>query len=140
MHKQELITRQQKGQVPTLRYSDGVIDETLTESAIIAQFLVDAHPSHLLPASHSSPTAPLVRAHVNFFVDTFFTKVVPLMFAVIRGSNEEEREQKSEALVTAIEKELEPLLKDADPFFGGSKELTLAEVWLPTSMPCSRKK
>ncbi|KAA6411129.1 MAG: hypothetical protein FRX48_05441 [Lasallia pustulata] len=117
-----------KGQVPTLRYSNGIIDETLTESAIIAQFLADAHPSHLLPASHSSPTAPLFRARVGFFVDTFCTTVVPIVFALLRGGTEEERAQKTGELVGAVEKEVEPLLKDAAPFLAGSKEITLAEV------------
>lgn len=131
---------QQKGQVPTLHYSDGIIDEILTESAVIAQFLVDAHPSHLLPASDSSPTAPLFRARVNFFIDTFATKVIPLIFAIVRESNEEVRAQKSEELVRITEKELEPLLQDADPFFGGSKQLTLAEVCHSTWCFTSRKK
>lgn len=42
----------------------------------------------------------------------------------------EEKEKLGQELVTAVEKEIEPLLKDAAPFFGGSKVLTLAEVWV----------
>lgn len=117
-----------RGLVPAMRYSNGLIDEIITESGIVSQFLADAHPSHLLPASHSSPTAPLVRARIAFFVDTYFTKVNPGLFALMGASTQEEKESKANDFVKAVEKEIEPLLKDADPFFGGSKELTMAEV------------
>ena len=50
------------------------------------------------------------------------------MFALLRGGTEEERAQKTGELVGAVEKEVEPLLKDAAPFLAGSKEITLAEV------------
>jgi glutathione S-transferase len=112
-----------------MRYSNGSFDETLLESGPISQFLVDAHPSHLLPASDSSPTAPLFRYRVNFFVDTYFTKVNTYLYAIIRATNDEEKKTKADEWVKAIEKEIEPLLHDANPFFGGSKEMTLAEVF-----------
>jgi glutathione S-transferase len=111
-----------------MRYSNGSFDEILLESGLVSQFLADAHPSHLLPASDSSPTAPLFRYRVNFFVDTYFTKVNTYLYAIIRATNDEERKTKADELVKAIEKEIEPLLHDANPFFGGSKEMTLAEV------------
>jgi len=117
-----------RGLVPSMRYSNGSFDETLLESGPISQFLVDAHPSHLLPASDSSPTAPLFRYRVNFFVDTYFTKVNTYLYAIIRATNDEEKKTKADEWVKAIEKEIEPLLHDANPFFGGSKEMTLAEV------------
>lgn len=44
------------------------------------------------------------------------------------AATEEEKEQKSQELVGAMEKEIEPLLENANPFFGGSAELTLVEV------------
>lgn len=50
------------------------------------------------------------------------------MFAIFRAATDEEKEQKAEELVGAMEKEVEPLLKDANPFFGGRGELTLVEV------------
>jgi glutathione S-transferase len=117
-----------------MRYSNGSFDEILLESGPIAQFLADAHPSHLLPASDSSPTAPLFRYRVNFFVDTYFTKVNTYFYAVIRATNDEEKKTQVDAWVKAIEKEIEPLLHDANPFFGGSKEMTLAEVFPPSTM------
>jgi len=52
------------------------------------------------------------------------------MYTVINMDTMKEKEAKTKEWSDAIEKELEPLLKDADPFFGGSKELTLAEVCL----------
>jgi glutathione S-transferase len=116
-----------------MRYSNGSFDEILLESGLVSQFLADAHPSHLLPASDSSPTAPLFRYRVNFFVDTYFTKVNTYLYAAIRATNDEEKKAKADEWVKAIEKEIEPLLHDANPFFGGSKEMTLAEVFfLPT--------
>lgn len=39
-----------------------------------------------------------------------------------------EKEAKAHAVVAAVKRDLVPLLADAAPFFGGSKELTLAEV------------
>ena len=103
-------------------------DEIVTESAIVAQFLADAFPSHLLPASHSSPTAALTRARIAFFADTYATKVTGKLFGAMSGTTEEEKEAKTDEVVAAVEKEIEPLLTDAAPFFGGSDKMTLAEV------------
>ncbi|KAL1999503.1 hypothetical protein VTN02DRAFT_4433 [Thermoascus thermophilus] len=113
-----------RGLVPALSYNGNII----TESGIVAQFLADAHPSHLLPPSSSAENA-LYRARVAFFVDAFFTKVVPHFFASIRAATEEERDAAAEELAKAVVKEIEPLLEDGKgPFFGGSDRLTLAEV------------
>jgi glutathione S-transferase len=111
-----------------MRYSNGTFDEIILESGLVSQFLADSHPSHLLPASNSSPTASLFRYRVDFFVDTYFSKVHTHMYGVLRATSEEEKKAKANELVKAIEKEIEPLLHDADPFFGGSKKITLAEV------------
>lgn len=43
----------------------------------------------------------------------------------------EDKEVEVKKLVDVVVKELEPLLQDASPFFGGSSKLTLAEVILP---------
>jgi glutathione S-transferase len=124
----QLTRAKQRGLVPAMRYSSGSFDEIILESGLVSQFLADSHPSHLLPASDSSPTASLFRYRVNFFVDTYLSKVNTHMYGVIRAINEEEKQAKAEELVKAIEKEIEPLLHDANPFFGSSKEMTLAEV------------
>jgi len=50
------------------------------------------------------------------------------MFAIFRARSEEEKEATSKEWVSAVAKDIEPLLKSASPFFGGSSELTLAEV------------
>ncbi|EEY21554.1 conserved hypothetical protein [Verticillium alfalfae VaMs.102] len=50
-----------RGLVPALSYNG----EIITESGIVAQFLADAHPSHLLPASDAKDGA-LRRARINF--------------------------------------------------------------------------
>ncbi|KAJ5121302.1 uncharacterized protein N7515_009263 [Penicillium bovifimosum] len=105
-----------RGLVPSLSYNG----EIITESGIVAQFIADAHPSHLLPPFLPSYKRPLPR-----------TKVVPHFFASLRAANDAERDAAAEQLVAAIVKEIEPLLADTEgrgPFFGGSEKLTLAEV------------
>jgi glutathione S-transferase len=69
----------------------------------------------------------LQRAKINFFVDTYFSKVNSLFFGILRATGEE-KEAQAQAFVDVIVKEIDPLLKDAKPFFGGSSRLTLAEV------------
>ena len=117
-----------RGLVPSIKYSNGVLEEeVITESAIVSQFLCDERPSHLLPASKSSPTAALERARITFFYDTWNTKIQGAMYDVLKADGKEKAE-KTDAWAAAIEKEIEPLLADANPFYGGSKELTFAEV------------
>jgi len=112
-----------RGLVPALDYN-GII---LTESAIVSQFLVDAHSSHLEKAS-TDEGGPLQRAKINFFVDTFISKLLSLYLAALRAQVGEGKEDAVGKIVDAVVKELEPLLGDAGPFFGGSDRLTLAEV------------
>jgi len=112
-----------RGLVPTIDYNG----EIIPESGIVAQFLADAHPSHLLKTS-SEEGGALQRARINFFVDAFFSKVVSLLFAGMRAENETEAAEASDKLAAAVKKELEPYIQDAAPFFGGSSKLTLAEV------------
>lgn len=50
------------------------------------------------------------------------------LFYPLLKAEGEEQENIGKELLAAVEKEIEPLLKDAAPFFGGSKDLTLAEV------------
>jgi glutathione S-transferase len=119
---QEYLAINPRGLVPSISYNGTII----TESAVIAQFLADAHPSHLEKTSNEEGGA-LQRARINFFVDTFITKLQGQIYPLLRAS-EEEKEELSVKLVDAVVKELEPLLQDANPFFGGSSKLTLAEV------------
>lgn len=116
----------QRGLVPSLSYNGNII----TESGIVAQFIADAHPSHLLPPSGPAENA-LYRAQVSFFVDTFFSKLAPYFFASLRAASEADRDAAAEQLAAAILKEIEPLLASTEgkgPFFGGSEKLTLVEV------------
>jgi glutathione S-transferase len=55
-----------------------------------------------------------------------------MMYPIMKSVDGEEKEKLGRDLVAAVGKEVEPLLKDAAPFFGGSKVMTLAEV-RPTS-------
>lgn len=115
--------------MPSIKYTiPGLYeDEIITESAIVAQFLADARPSHLLPSSLHDPFAPLFRARVAFFTDTWNSKVQANLFPMLTASGED-KEIKVKETLSAIEKEIEPLLKDAKPFFGGSEKYTLAEA------------
>jgi glutathione S-transferase len=114
--------------VPSLSY-DGQI---ITESAVVARFLADAYPSHLLPTSTPTENA-LYRARLDFFVDSFFSKVIPHFWTGVRADSEEERDQAAQTLVDAVAKEIEPLLVSGKgPYYGGSEKLTLAEVGLQT--------
>lgn len=118
-----------RGLVPSIKYTiPGLYDEEIiTESAIVAQFLADARPSHLLPASMHDPFSPLFRARLAFFVDTWNSKVQSNFYPMMKAEGEE-KEKLVKDTVGAIEKEIEPLLKDAGPFFGGKDQPTLAEV------------
>lgn len=112
-----------RGLVPSLSYNG----EIITESAVVAQFLADTYPSHLVPAS-SDPKGPLTRARINFFVDTWFSKVGGFYMKTLLAKTEEEAAGLADDLVKGVAKEIEPLLQGAGPFFGGSEKLTLAEV------------
>jgi len=92
----------------------------------VTQFLCDSRPSHLLPPL-SAPRAALDRARINFFLDTWNSKLGS-WYGIALASSEEEKEKKVEEFLGALGKEIEPLLKDASPFFGGADKLTLVEV------------
>jgi len=119
-----------RGLVPSIKYTvPGLMDdEIVTESQIVAQFLCDSFPSPLLPGSKESPTSALQRARIGFFVDTWNSKVQSYQLAVLRAADDAEKQTKVDEWAATIEKEIEPLLANAAPFFGGSEELTFAEV------------
>lgn len=124
-----LISLSKRGLVPSINYNGTII----TESAVVTQFLVDAHQSHLLPPTTSVSNA-VFRARVAFFVDAFISKVLPQIFAGWRAQTEAEKDANAEALVAAVVKEVEPLFNWTEgkgPFFEGSERLTLAEVSSP---------
>ena len=118
-----------RGLVPTIKITtaDGKLkDEIITESAIVATFLADLFPHpNFWPRSEEDP---LKRARINFFVDAWFSKVNSFMYPMLKAEGEEKEKIVSD-LVAAIKKEIEPLLENTAPFFGGSESLTLAEVW-----------
>lgn len=114
-----------RGLVPSLKYGD----EIITESSTVATFLADAYPSHLIPAPNS-PKDALARARIGFFVDTYSSKLNPLFFKQTWSPDGAERDALAKEFIDIVVKELEPLLSNAAPFFGGSERLTLAEVCL----------
>jgi glutathione S-transferase len=120
-----------RGLVPTLVYNG----EIIPESGIVAQFLADAHPSHLIKTSNAEGGA-LQRARINFFVDAYFSKVNGGFYAMCKATSKEEKEAEVEKFVASIVKEIEPLLQDANPYFGGASRFTLAEVSIFLCMTC----
>lgn len=101
--------------------------ETIIESGIVAQFLADKYaPNHLVRES-SAKDGALQRARIAIFVDAFQSKVQAHLFKIL-GATDEERPAHVDAAVQGVVKEVEPLLQDAKPFFGGSDKITLAEV------------
>ena len=111
-----------RGLVPALVYGNHV----LTESGLIAQFLVDSYPSHLLKAS-SEPGGAMQRFRVCFFVDTYFSTAHHFFDKAIQSKGAEESTA-AKKYIDAVATNIEPLLGDAAPFFSGSSRLTLAEV------------
>ncbi|KAK4224914.1 thioredoxin-like protein [Podospora fimiseda] len=112
-----------RGLVPALSYNG----EIIIESAIVANFIADAYPSHLLPPSNTQEGA-LQRARVALFVDAFINKFNSGLWALFTTVGEEARAEIVEKAVAGLVKEVEPLLANAAPFFGGSDKLTQAEV------------
>ena len=115
------------GQVPSIRYTDSNFTATVIESSVIPQFLADMFPSRLLPLPDSSPTAPLFRVRMAMFVHAFSNSMNPKFFDAL-FSPVAEVKAKSMATLATIRDEIEPLLHDAGPFFGGSERMTMAEV------------
>ncbi|KAI1383733.1 glutathione S-transferase domain-containing protein [Hypoxylon trugodes] len=112
-----------RGLVPALSFNS----EILTESSVVSNFLADAYPSHLLPASNE-PGAALLRARIAFFADTFISKLNGIFFKAQFAKTDAEAESFANEYVDVAVKELEPLLGNAAPFFNGSDKLTQAEV------------
>ncbi|KAK0717309.1 thioredoxin-like protein [Lasiosphaeria miniovina] len=112
-----------RGLVPALSYNG----EIIIESGIVAAFLADAFPSHLVPAS-DAPGGALRRARIALFVDAYFSKFQSSLFKLGAAKTEAEASAVVDAAVANLVKEVEPLLADTKPYFGGSDKLTLAEV------------
>jgi len=112
-----------RGLVPSISYNG----EVITESLIVSQFLADAIPSHILKKSDEQGGA-LQRARINFFIDTYFSKVNSLFYPILRAKQGEDKNEAAGKYVDAVVKEIEPLLQDAGPYFGGAEKFTLAEV------------
>lgn len=72
-------------------------------------------------------------------MDAWFTKVNSFWFKAVFAKTSDEASENAQGLVNGVAKEIEPLLKDAGPFFGGSNKLTLAEVSCNTSWNCFQK-
>lgn len=112
-----------RGLVPVLIFNDQVI----VESQIVCQFLCDIYPSHLCPPPTSTEGA-LKRAGMSFFIDAYWTKFHTTLFRLFESPTSADEERVIDDAIDGIKREVEPLLADAAPFWGGSEKLTLAEV------------
>ncbi|KAJ0120983.1 glutathione s-transferase domain-containing protein [Diaporthe amygdali] len=119
----EFLKLNPRGLVPVLIFNDQVI----VESNIVCQFLCDVFPSHLCPPPTSTAGA-MKRARMNFFIDTYWTKYHTILFRLFESPTKSDEEKVIDDAIDGIKKEVEPLLADAAPFWGGSGQLTLAEV------------
>jgi len=118
-----------RGLVPAVRIASPKLggEHILIESGIIVQFLADVVPGPLAPVSNN-PLGAIVRARLNYFIDTWNTKIGSFMFTMFRAATPDAREALSREWVAAVKKEIEPLLADAKPYFGGNSKMTLAEI------------
>lgn len=119
----EYLAVNPRGLVPSISFNG----EIITESAIVAQFLVDSRPNHLVPQTGNAEAA-LRRARIAFFVDAFISVSTKHLFKIAAAKTDAEAEEPAQDALQQLVKEVEPLLADAKPFFGGSDKLTFAEV------------
>ncbi|KAK7740789.1 hypothetical protein SLS53_005257 [Cytospora paraplurivora] len=94
-----------RGLVPAISYND----EIITESAIIAQFLVDTYPPHLLQAS-SDPKGPLIRARIAYFVDAWTTLCTGPYVKVLLARTGNKANEHVNLFAKTIAEEIDPLL------------------------------
>ncbi|KAH6698507.1 thioredoxin-like protein [Leptodontidium sp. MPI-SDFR-AT-0119] len=113
------------GKVPTITFGN----EIMRESGVIVQYLSDLYPSHLVKKSDEEG-GPLQRAKYKFFVDLYIEHIYPLTVKSYMAEAGEGKKAVAEKIIAAIQKWFEPLLVDANPFYGASSRITLAEVSL----------
>lgn len=121
----EFLKLNPRGLVPVLIFNGQVI----IESAIVCQFLADICPSHLCPPPATTEGA-LRRAKISFFTDAYWTKFHTILFGLFEAPTTDDEEKVVDDAIAGLVSEVEPLLADAAPFFGGSEQLTLAEVMM----------
>lgn len=119
----EYLAINPRGLVPSISYKG----EIFTESAIVSWLIADAFPGKLVLAS-TDKGGPQQRARISFFVDAYFSKFQSGLLKLFGKVTDAETESIVNTAVDALVKEVEPLLKDAAPYFGGSDKITLAEV------------
>ncbi|KIW68200.1 hypothetical protein PV04_04161 [Phialophora macrospora] len=133
-----------RGLVPVFQYTPRGSNQKFTfiESAQIVSFLTDLYPSHILPVLPSDPElsgtssaaqTAYLRYQMSIFVDTYFTKINPLMFKLVGADHGIPQEKIVDEIIVLLEKEIEPLLSDVDangkgPYFAGSERLTFVEA------------
>lgn len=122
-----------RGLVPSLHVKDNDIDEYLVESGPIVDFLIGLYPSHLTPQTGNAVKDGVLHWRQRFFVDTFFTKVIPLLFKMTGIPDRDGQLKIVDEGLAQVAKEIEPLLANAAPYFDGSKTITFVEVQHPSS-------
>lgn len=65
---------------------------------------------------------------MSFFIDAYWTKFHIILFGLFEAPSKDYEERIVDKAIEGLVGEVEPLLKDTAPFWGGNKKLTLAEV------------
>ena len=65
---------------------------------------------------------------MSFFTDAYWNKFHTTLFKLFEAPTETDADRVADEAVAGLLREVEPLLHDAKPFFGGSDKLTQAEV------------
>lgn len=65
---------------------------------------------------------------MSFFIDAYWTKFHTILFRLYEAPAKEDEEHIVENAIEGLVKEVEPLLRDAMPFWGGNERLSLVEV------------
>ncbi|KAK6337053.1 hypothetical protein TWF718_009839 [Orbilia javanica] len=107
----------------------------LDDSVKIIYFLGNLFPNHLAPTPERGVAAALYRTRMFWFMNTWENKITPLFDKVYMASfgGEKEAKEVEDLVVTAIKKDIEPLLQKEEGdgrgvFFGGKDKLTVAEI------------
>lgn len=92
--------------------------------------MTELYPSHLTPNSGKPASDAVLHWRQRFFIETWFSKINPLLFKMTGASDDGARATIANTIIDLVGKEIEPLLGDTAPYFGGSSQITVVEVSL----------
>ncbi|ORX84361.1 glutathione S-transferase [Basidiobolus meristosporus CBS 931.73] len=109
-----------EGKVPALKYGDDI----LAESLVIAEFITDLSDKSFLPQD------PLKRAQARFAIEFWGSKIVPILYRLLRVSDSAEIDTTTNELVEHLKRFNALLAAQSDgPYFFGD-QYSLVEIVL----------